>query len=127
MFRTFSIAIGKRFSGLITAHRTAASLQKDVLLYQYENTKFFRYLNLFGVSQFVFWTYLSNFATSLRDVPVTPNPVENRPWYERLSFLGENKYRNGMAILFFAIGKDLRSKLPLGFFTGISLSRLWHD
>lgn len=79
-------------------------MEKDVLLYKYENTKFFRYLNLFGVSQFVFWTYLSNFATTLRDVPAPKNTADQQ-WYEKLTFLGENKYKNGMAALFFLVGK----------------------
>lgn len=84
------------------SQRAAATLEKDVLLYQYENSRFFRYLNLFGVSQFVFWTYLSNFATTLRDVPVQHTP--DQKWYEKLTFLGENKYKNGMAALFFLVG-----------------------
>lgn len=84
--------------------RTATTLDKDVLLYKYENTRFFRYLNLFGASQFIFWMYLSNFATTLRDVP-EQKTVEKKQWYETLSFLGENKYRNGMSALFFLIGE----------------------
>lgn len=83
--------------------RTATTSQKDVVLYKYENTRFFRYLNLFGTSQFVFWMYLSNFATTLRDVPA--QTTDDKRWYERLSFLGDNKYRNGMAVLFFFIGR----------------------
>lgn len=103
-------ALGKRWkdmlvfrSGPTVAQRTAATLEKDMLLFKYENPKFFRYLNLFGVSQFVFWTYLSNFATTLRDVKV---PVtEDTKWYEKLTFLGEDKYKNGLAVLFFLVGK----------------------
>lgn len=85
------------------AQRTAATLEKDMLLYKYENAKFFRYLNIFGASQFVFWTYLSNFATTLRDVQVPQTP--DTKWYEKLTFLGENKYKNGMAVLFFLVGE----------------------
>lgn len=78
------------------------------------NTRFFRYLNLFGVSQFVFWTYLSNFATTLRDVPASQTPVADQKWFEKMTFLGENKYKNGMAVLFFIVGCGMLS-LGVGF------------
>lgn len=99
--------LGRRWKDLLLirpAQRTAATLEKDLLLFKYENPRFFRYLNLFGVSQFVFWTYLSNFATTLRDVPV--QQTADQKWYEKLTFLGENKYKNGMAVLFFLVGES---------------------
>lgn len=110
MNRIFN-GLGKRWKDILLQRpfqRTAATLEKDMLLYKYENTRFFRYLNLFGVSQFVFWTYLSNFATTLRDVPVPIQPAENQKWYEKMTFLGENKYKNGMAVLFFLVGELMR-------------------
>lgn len=99
--------LGRRWKDLLLirpAQRTAVTLEKDLLLFKYENPRFFRYLNLFGVSQFVFWTYLSNFATTLRDVPV--QQTADQKWYEKLTFLGENKYKNGMAVLFFLVGES---------------------
>lgn len=118
--------LGRRLTNLLLlrpAQRTSATLDKDILLYKYENSRFFRYLNLFGVSQFVFWTYLSDFAhttapssrksairspvdeESLRDVAVPSSTVADQKWYDKLTFLVENKYKNGMAVLFFLIGK----------------------
>lgn len=78
------------------------NVAKDVILFKYENPRFFKVLNLFGASQFVFWGYLSIFAyTNLKDAPV---PVEeNADWWRKIN-LGENKYKNTIAALSFFIG-----------------------
>jgi hypothetical protein len=77
---------------------------KDVILYRYDNPKFFRIVNIFALCQFGFWTYLSHFAfTTLKDAPV-PEDKDNLPWWRRIN-LGENKYRNGLTVLSFLIGK----------------------
>ncbi|PSN52737.1 hypothetical protein C0J52_06152 [Blattella germanica] len=76
---------------------------KDVILYHYENPKFFRIVNIFALSQFGFWTYLSHFAfTSLKDAPA-PKQMDSVPWWRRIN-LGENKYRNGLTALSFLVG-----------------------
>lgn len=78
---------------------------KDVMLYKYENPRFYRILNIFAITQFLFWGYLSHFAyTTLRDTPVPEGKTDELAWYERIN-LGENKYRNGIAIMSFVIGK----------------------
>ncbi|EAT40882.1 AAEL007423-PA [Aedes aegypti] len=77
---------------------------KDVMLYKYENPRFYRILNIFAITQFLFWGYLSHFAyTTLRDTPVPEGKTDELAWYERIN-LGENKYRNGIAIMSFVIG-----------------------
>uniref|UniRef100_A0A1A9WYI8 Transmembrane protein 223 n=1 Tax=Glossina brevipalpis TaxID=37001 RepID=A0A1A9WYI8_9MUSC len=87
------------------AYDVSTNVSKDVILYKYENPRFFKVLNFFGISQFIFWTYLSHFAfTSLRDAPVEQK--EDIAWYERIN-LGENKYRNGISIMCFVIGYGL--------------------
>lgn len=76
---------------------------KDVILYRYDNPKFFRIVNIFALCQFGFWTYLSHFAfTSMRDAPV-PKDRDDLPWWRKIN-LGENKYRNGLTVLSFLIG-----------------------
>ncbi|XP_075168539.1 transmembrane protein 223 [Haematobia irritans] len=86
------------------AYDVNTNVPKDVILYKYENPKFFKIINIFGICQFVFWTYLSHFAfTSLRDAPVEQREGEELAWYEKIN-LGENKYRNGITIMSFAIG-----------------------
>uniref|UniRef100_A0A1A9VY05 Transmembrane protein 223 n=1 Tax=Glossina austeni TaxID=7395 RepID=A0A1A9VY05_GLOAU len=83
------------------------NVSKDVILYKYENPRFYKILNLFGISQFIFWTYLSHFAfTSLKDAPVEKKDYVDLAWYERIN-LGENKYRNGISIMCFVIGYGL--------------------
>ncbi|KXJ84186.1 hypothetical protein RP20_CCG018910 [Aedes albopictus] len=77
---------------------------KDVMLYKYDNPRFYRILNIFAITQFLFWGYLSHFAyNTLRDTPVPEGNSEELAWYERIN-LGENKYRNGIAIMSFLIG-----------------------
>ena len=80
------------------------NVTKDVILFKYENPRFFYILNTFGICQFIFWTYLSHFAfTTLRDAPVEQKDDEELKWYERIN-LGENKYRNGITAMSFIIG-----------------------
>lgn len=68
---------------------------KDVVLFKYENPRFFRVLNTFAICQFSFWTYLSyTMATSLKNVPV-PND-SSLPWWKKINF-GESKYKYGMS------------------------------
>lgn len=87
------------------AYDVNTQITKDVILYKYENPNFFKIINIFGFSQFLFWTYLSHFAfTTLRDAPVEQQEGKELAWYEKLN-LGENKYRNGITIVSFLIGK----------------------
>ncbi|XP_059480685.1 transmembrane protein 223 [Neocloeon triangulifer] len=74
---------------------------KDVILFHHENPKFFKMLNLFGVSQFAFWMYLSYCATTLKDVPVKED--SNAPWWMSIN-LGEKKYKRTITIVSFLIG-----------------------
>ncbi|XP_011182184.1 transmembrane protein 223 [Zeugodacus cucurbitae] len=80
------------------------NVTKDVILFKYENPKYYNVLNIFGLCQFVFWTYLSHFAfTTLKDAPVQEIPGEELAWYQQIN-LGENKYRNGITTICFLIG-----------------------
>uniref|UniRef100_A0A1B0DQB3 Uncharacterized protein n=1 Tax=Phlebotomus papatasi TaxID=29031 RepID=A0A1B0DQB3_PHLPP len=80
------------------------NVAKDVIIFKYDNPKFFRYLNIFALCQFFFWNYLSHFAfTTLRDAPVDRNTSEDLPFWRRLN-LGDNKYRYTLTILCFSIG-----------------------
>ncbi|XP_014086149.1 transmembrane protein 223 [Bactrocera oleae] len=80
------------------------NVSKDVILFKYENPKYYNVLNIFGFCQFVFWTYLSHFAfTTLKDAPVQEIPGEELAWYQQIN-LGENKYRNGISTICFLIG-----------------------
>lgn len=77
---------------------------KDVILFKYENPKQFKMMNVFAICQFAFWSYLSHFAfTTLKDAPVNKTSSD-APWWRKIN-LGENKYRNGVTVISFLMGK----------------------
>ncbi|XP_055917704.1 transmembrane protein 223 [Eupeodes corollae] len=85
------------------AFDVSTNVAKDVILFKYENPKFYKMLNAFAIVQFLFWNYLSHSAfTTLRDAPVE-EADEDAPWYRQIN-LGENKYRNGITVSCFLIG-----------------------
>lgn len=80
------------------------NVTKDVMLYKYINDRNFKIGNFFALCNFGFWTYLSLFAYgTLRDAPVEKTN-EEVVWWRKIN-LGENKYRNGLMIVTFAIGQ----------------------
>ncbi|KAG7164009.1 transmembrane protein 223-like [Homarus americanus] len=88
-------------SRLILEHEYA--VPKDTILFRYENSRFFKLMNMFAISQFFFWLYLSHFAfTTMRNVPVrTEEGDKTLPWWRRINF---GEYKNGIAIGSFFIG-----------------------
>lgn len=95
-----------------TIHDVNTNVVKDVILFKYENPKFYRYMNIFAVVQYMFWSYLGIFAfSSLRDAPVDKDKIDDdTPWFRRIN-LGENKYRNGLGIIAIVVGKIQSFKL----------------
>lgn len=88
-----------------TVHDVNTNVVKDVILFKYENPKFYRYMNIFAIVQYMFWTYLGIFAfQSLRDAPVDKSTItEDTPWFRKIN-LGENKYRNTLGIVALVVG-----------------------
>ncbi|XP_026733806.1 transmembrane protein 223 [Trichoplusia ni] len=88
-----------------TIHDVNTNVIKDVILFKYENPKFYMYMNIFAVVQYMFWTYLGVFSFStLRDAPVDKSTItDETPWFRRIN-LGENKYRNTLGIISVVIG-----------------------
>lgn len=88
-----------------TIHDVNTNVIKDVVLFKYENPKFFMYMNIFAVVQYAFWSYLGVFAfTTLRDAPVDKSTIdENTPWFRKIN-LGENKYRNTLGAVSLLVG-----------------------
>lgn len=79
------------------------NVTKDVILFKYDEPRFFKVLNIFAICQFGFWAYLSHFAfTKLRDVPVPKN--EDLPLWRRINF-GDTKYRWTITVFSFAVGR----------------------
>lgn len=88
-----------------TIHDVNTNVVKDVMLFKYENPKFFMYMNVFAIVQYMFWTYLGLFAfTTLRDAPVDKSTIDDdTPWFRRIN-LGENKYRNTLGTVSVLVG-----------------------
>lgn len=88
-----------------TIHDVNTNVAKDVILFKYENPKFYMYMNIFAVVQYMFWTYLGLFALrNLKDAPVDKSAItDDTPWYRKIN-LGENKYRNTLGTLAVVIG-----------------------
>lgn len=94
-----SNVIKRRVSKVVDVNTNVA---KDIILYKYENPKHYKWINIFALCQFGFWTYLSYFSfTTLRDSPVDRD--SNVAWWRKIN-LGENKYRNTIAVSAFLIG-----------------------
>lgn len=76
-------------------------LEKDVIVYKYNNPKYYKILNIFGLLQFVFLAGTAEFEfTQLIDLPVNEDASSNKdlPWYQRIN-LGSNKMRYTMAFI----------------------------
>lgn len=98
---TIASMVSRCFCGKVIDTNTKVT--KDVILYKFINDRNFKIANIFAVSQFGFWTYLSLFAfNSLKDAP-TEKTDEVKTWWQKLNIV-ENKYRNGLMILTFSIG-----------------------
>lgn len=92
---------------LSTKIDNTANLAKDVIVFKYENPRFYRNFNIFAICQFVFWAYLSQLTfTTLRDVPVAADEKAKQDvaWWQKIN-LGGDRYRIGMTTFCFLIGK----------------------
>lgn len=108
LFRKKNIENRSNFSSITTKtiHDVNTNVVKDVILFKYENPKFFRYMNAFAVVQYIFWTYLGVFALkNLKDAPVDRSSLtEDTPWFRKIN-LGENKYRNTLGAISVIVGE----------------------
>lgn len=80
------------------------SVPKDTVLYKYDNSKFIKLINLFALSQFFFWGYLSHFAfTMMKDMPVSEEDKNNPKisWWRKINF---GQFKTGITIGCFFIG-----------------------
>ena len=85
------------------------NIKEDILIYSYNNDRFYKFLTFFGIVQFFFWIHLAGFSYStLRDVdPVIEGQNihgEKHPWWKKIN-LGKEKYRYGMAVLCISLGR----------------------
>lgn len=87
----------------------ATSAVKDIVLYKFESPRFFKFLNLFAITQYGFWTFISVSSMSMVDVPVsipeTPTKEdEDLPFWRKIN-LGSDKYKYGLTVGSALMGK----------------------
>ncbi|CAL9690601.1 unnamed protein product [Knipowitschia caucasica] len=102
---------------------SAAQLSRDVTLFTHDRTRFFRILSIFCGGQFLFWTYLAQFAyTGLRDTSGSTDKTKNKEisnkttglagWWSFEMNLGSSAWRYGFTTGCLAIGAGI---VGLGF------------
>ncbi|KAJ0070173.1 hypothetical protein NL108_002498 [Boleophthalmus pectinirostris] len=100
---------------------TSAQLSRDVTLFDHDRTRFFRLLSIFCGGQFLFWTYLAQFAyTGLRDTSGSKDKTKTQAtkttglvgmWSFEMN-LGSDAWRYGFTVGCLAIGAGI---VGLGF------------
>lgn len=77
------------------------NVAKDVIIYKYDNLKFFRTANIVAYAQFCFWTYLGKQTYEhLKDIPVSPDETI---WWRKIN-LGDNFYRTAISGILVFVG-----------------------
>lgn len=97
----------RKYSSNAPINATVQNLTKDVIIFKYENPRFFKLMNIFGVVQFFFWIiFAENTMSNMKFVPVDRESPEFKdlPLYMKINF-GENKYKWGLTIFSFVVGK----------------------
>ncbi|XP_041948589.1 transmembrane protein 223 [Alosa sapidissima] len=94
----------------LSTFSTNTAVAKDIILFEHDRTRFFRFLAFFCGGQFLFWTYLAHFAfTALRDTRGGANEAkkvrtELGGWFSFDMNLGSNAWRFGFTVACLAIG-----------------------
>lgn len=86
---------------------TVQNLTKDVIIFKYDNPRFFKLMNLFGLVQFVFWLiFAESTMSTMKFIPVDRESpkFKDLPLYMKINF-GENKYKWGLSIFSFVVGE----------------------
>ena len=103
--RNFSSQIGSSHQQTINS-----ALSKDVIVFKYDNPRFFKMMNFFCISQVFFWGYLAHWTFyGLKDVKQKEHDKEKVgneeiSWWKTIN-LGESKYRNSIAGLCLFFGE----------------------
>lgn len=89
-----------------------------MIIFRYENPRFFKILNIFALTQLAFWSVLCSSSFSMLNTPVPEKKKEDVKEAEDLPFwrkinLGQDKYKYGMAAGTFLMGKNIRISMLL--------------
>lgn len=97
----------KSYSTVAPINMNASNLTKDVIVYKYNNPRYFKLLNIFALVQFVFWTGMVELQLStLRDTPVdeTAEGFNEQPFYKKKN-LGSDRYKYGVSAVLALVGE----------------------
>ena len=79
------------------------TLAKDVLIYKNDNTRYFRIMSFFCMSQYVFWNYMAVCFLRMNETKLKDD-VKDTSWLYKINF-GESKWRYPLGILSMVLGK----------------------
>lgn len=80
------------------------NIDKDLILFHSDQSKFFRLMNLFAITQFGFWSYMGFTILDMNSVEISEETKndKNLPWWRKYDFA---YYKTPMAVTTFIIGK----------------------
>lgn len=97
----------RKYSSTAPINASVQNLTKDVIIFKYDNPRFFKLMNVFGLVQFFFWLiFAENIMSNMKYIPVdrdSPN-FKDLPLYMKINF-GENKYKWGLTIFSLVVGE----------------------
>ena len=108
----------RNFSAQVGSSHQNSALSKDVIVFKYDNPRFFKMMNFFAISQVLFWGYLAHWTFyGLKDVkqikPVNEESNNELSWWKKIN-LGESKYKNSIAALCLFFGKCILDRPVIG-------------
>ncbi|XP_008478771.1 transmembrane protein 223 isoform X2 [Diaphorina citri] len=98
------IPFSKNIISRFITNKVDTNVTKEVILYNYINSRHTNIILLFGLSQSFFWYYLGYIImTELRDIPIDENSPEEKNFFTKHNF-GENKWKYSMGTVCFLLG-----------------------
>lgn len=98
----------RKYSSITPINTTnIQNLSKDVIIFKYDNPRFFKLMNIFGLVQFFFWLiFAENVMSNMKFIPVDreSSNYKDLPLYMKINF-GENKYKWGLAVFSLVVGE----------------------
>ncbi|KAL1457504.1 hypothetical protein WDU94_007726 [Cyamophila willieti] len=89
---------------ITTKTKPDTNVVKEVVLYNYVNSRRTTIMILFGLSQSFFWFYMGYImVTELKDIPVEGESDEGKGFFERHNF-GENRWKYSMGFTCAVLG-----------------------
>lgn len=81
-------------------------VSQQVLLYSYDNPKFLRMVNLFGLSFTAFWFFTSYQFATMRITPKQERQTHNLPWFARFDFVSSTSRKIAATFIAAFVGME---------------------